>query len=151
MKPVRQTIDSIRSEYISDGLNEEDISADPMDQFEKWFEEAVKKDLNLPNAMHLATAGKDGRPSGRIILLKGYDKRGFIFYSNYDSRKGSELSVNDYASITFFWHELFRQVRIEGQVFKLPAEESDSYFLSRPLESRISALVSEQSRILKSR
>lgn len=151
MKSVRQTIFSFRNEYVSDGLNEEDISGDPFDQFEKWIEEAVRKKLNLPNAMHLSTVGRDGRPSGRIMLLRGFDKRGFIFFTNYDSRKGSELMVNNYASMTFFWNELFRQVRVEGQVFKLPPDESDNYFSSRPRESKISAIASEQSRILKSR
>lgn len=151
MKSVRQTIAGSRNEYISDGLNEGSISANPVDQFEKWIEEAVRNKLNLPNAMHLATAGLNGRPSGRIMLLRGFDERGFTFYTNYESRKGSELRVNNYASMTFFWNDLFRQVRIEGKVFKLPPEESDSYFLNRPRESKISAIVSEQSRILKSR
>lgn len=151
MKSLRQKISKSRDEYTYGELNENDISADPVYQFEKWMEEAIKNKLNLPNAMHLATAGRDGKPSGRIVLLKGFDERGFIFFTNYDSRKGSELKINNQASLTFFWNELNRQVRIEGNVFMLPPAESDSYFSERPRESRISASVSEQSRILRSR
>jgi len=105
----------------------------------------------MANAVHLATTGPDGRPSGRIVLLRGFDERGFVFYTSYDSRKGSDLKINHYASMTFFWNNLYRQVRIEGKVFKLPPGESDSYFSGRPRESNISALASRQSRPLKSR
>ncbi|NLA49170.1 MAG: pyridoxamine 5'-phosphate oxidase [Bacteroidales bacterium] len=151
MKSVHEIISGSGEEYISDGLNEKDIPADPLELFEKWIEEAVRRKTGLPNAMHLATAGADGKPSGRIVLLKDFDKRGFIFYTNLDSRKGCELKVNNHAALTFFWDELFRQVRLEGKVFELPSEESDSYFAIRPRESKISALASEQSRVLKNR
>jgi pyridoxamine 5'-phosphate oxidase len=107
--------------------------------------------VNLPNAMHLATIGTDGRPSGRIMLLRGFDDRGFVFFTNHDSRKGNDLKNINYASMTFFWSELFRQVRIEGDVCQVPDWESNKYFQSRPRESQISALASEQSRILESR
>jgi pyridoxamine 5'-phosphate oxidase len=151
MKSVRQIIAVLRDEYLNGGLNEKDISADPIDQFEKWLTEAVKHRINMPNAMHLATADSEGRPSGRMLLLKGFDERGFIFFSSYESRKGSELENNRHAAMTFFWSDLYRQVRIEGEVFKLPGSESDDYFASRPRESKISTLASEQSRTLISR
>lgn len=141
----------MRSEYIAESLSEEDLSPDPFDQFEKWINESIKRELNIPNAMHLATVGSDCRPSGRIVLLKGFDERGFTFFTNYKSRKGNELGVNNNASLTFFWSELFRQVRIEGEVYKLPSEESDSYFSERPRESKLSALASAQSRPLKNK
>ncbi|HOS70963.1 MAG TPA: pyridoxamine 5'-phosphate oxidase [Bacteroidales bacterium] len=151
MKSVHEIIAGSGEEYISGGLNEKDIPADPLELFEKWLEEAVERNPELPNAMHLSTAGADGRPSGRIVLLKAFDKRGFVFYTNLDSRKGRELKENNHAALTFFWDELFRQVRLEGRVFEVPPEESDSYFASRPRESKISALASEQSRVLKNR
>ena len=151
MKSVRKKIVSSRSEFISDGLNEEELSADPIDQFEKWMDEAMREDPEMANAVHLATTGPDGRPSGRIVLLRGFDQRGFVFYTNYDSRKGSDLKINNNASMTFFWSKSYRKVRIEGTVFKLPPGESDSYFSSRPRESNISALASRQSRPLENR
>jgi pyridoxamine 5'-phosphate oxidase len=151
MKSGTKIISSLRSEYISDGLNENDLSSDPFNQFEKWMNEAVNRNLNLSNAMHLATVGPDCRPSGRIVLLRGFDERGFSFYTNYESRKGNDLEENNNASLTFFWSELFRQIRIEGEIFKLPSGESDAYFSSRPHESKLSALASKQSRILKSK
>lgn len=151
MKSVHEIIAGSGEEYISGGLNEKDIPADPLDLFEKWLEEAVERKTGLPNAMHLSTAGADGRPSGRIVLLKEFDQRGFVFYTNLDSRKGVELKANNYAALTFFWNEMFRQVRLEGRVFELPSGESDSYFAIRPHDSKISALASEQSRILKNR
>lgn len=140
-----------RTEYISDGLDEKLVSASPMDLFEKWMTEAERLVPGTYNAVFLATAGRDSRPSGRIVLLRGFDERGFEFFTNYASRKGSELSENNYASMTFFWNELFRQIRIEGRVFRLPEEESDKYFSTRPRESQIAALVSDQSRNLQSR
>jgi pyridoxamine 5'-phosphate oxidase len=151
MKSGTKIVSSLRSEYISDDLNEVDLSSDPFDQFEKWMSEAINRNLNIPNAMHLATVGSDFRPSGRIVLLKGFDERGFTFFTNYESRKGKELGENNNASLTFFWSELFRQVRIEGEVYKLPSEESDSYFSDRPRESKLSALASEQSKPLKNK
>jgi len=151
MKSVRQLITVFRTEYISQGINVKDIANNPIDQFDKWIEDAIKSKVNLPNAMHLATIGTDGRPSGRIMLLRGFDDRGFVFFTNHDSRKGNDLKNINYASMTFFWSELFRQVRIEGDVYQVPDWESDKYFQSRPRESQISALASEQSRILESR
>ena len=151
MKSIRQLISVFRNEYISQGINIKELADNPIVQFERWMVEAVKNKVNLPNAMHLSTAGKDGKPSGRVVLLRGFDERGFVFFTNYDSRKGNELRNNNYASMTFFWYELFRQVRIEGYVHKVTEAESDAYFQSRPRESQISALASEQSRLLDSR
>jgi pyridoxamine 5'-phosphate oxidase len=132
-------------------LIEKDINPDPLLQFKEWLEEAINKKLNFPDAMHLSTADKFGRPSGRIVLYKGFDVRGFSFFTNYESRKGMQLTENNQAAITFFWSELYRQVRIEGKVFRLSAAESDSYFDSRPAESRVSAIASRQSGIVESR
>lgn len=151
MQSIRKLIAVLKSEYISPGINMKDIADNPPDQFEKWIEEAIKKKVSMPNAMHLVTVGKNGRPSGRMMLLRGFDERGFVFFTNYDSRKGNELRNNNFASMTFFWNELYRQVRIEGYVHRLPADESDTYFQSRSRESQISAFASEQSRILESR
>lgn len=151
MKSIRQLITVFRTEYISQGIDVKEVSENPIDQFEKWIKTAIKNKVCLPNAMHLATVGTDGRPSGRIVLLRGFDERGFVFFTNYDSRKGFELRNNNFASITFFWSELFRQVRIEGEVFRIPEEESDRYFQGRPRESQISAIASEQSKALESR
>ncbi|HMS35261.1 MAG TPA: pyridoxamine 5'-phosphate oxidase [Ignavibacteria bacterium] len=150
-KSVRQLVANFRNEYISDGINEKDILKDPVQQFDKWFSEAVTDKIVEPNVMHLSTVGKNGRPSGRIVLLKGYDENGFVFYTNYDSRKGEELKLNNFASLTFLWLELYRQVRIEGKVTPVSAEESDNYFISRPKGSQIGAMASAQSRILESR
>jgi pyridoxamine 5'-phosphate oxidase len=150
-KSVRQLVANFRNEYISDGIDEKDILKDPVQQFEKWFNEAVSDKINEPNVMHLSTVGENGRPSGRIVLLKGFDENGFVFYTNYDSRKGEELKHNNFASLTFLWLELYRQVRIEGKVIPVSAEESDNYFKSRPKGSQIGALASAQSKILDSR
>lgn len=151
MRSVRQTILSLREEHITDGLYEDAIPSDPLGLFESWLGEAVRKDLPSPNALHLATVGPDSRPSGRIVLLKGYDERGLVFFTNYESRKGTELKGNNNAAMTFFWDALFRQIRVEGKVYILPPAESDEYFSSRPRESRIAALASEQSRVLGER
>lgn len=151
MKSVRQLITVFRTEYISQGIDIKKVSENPIDQFEKWIKNAIKNKVILPNAMHLSTVGTDGRPSGRIVLLRGFDERGFVFFTNYDSRKGFELKNNNYASITFFWRELFRQVRIEGDVYQIREEESDKYFQSRPRESQIGAMASDQSKILENR
>jgi pyridoxamine 5'-phosphate oxidase len=151
MKPTQKIIASSRTEYISDGLDELTLSGNPLDLFEKWMAEAERKIAGTPNATFLATAGPDARPSGRIVLLRGFDERGFEFFTNYESRKGIELRGNNYASMTFFWNELFRQVRIEGKIHKLPEEESDEYFSSRPRESQIAAIASDQSRVLPDR
>jgi pyridoxamine 5'-phosphate oxidase len=150
-KSLRQLVANFRNEYLSNGLDEKDMADDPILQFENWFEDAVKNKVNEPNVMHLSTATADGRPSGRIMLLKGFDENGFVFYTNYDSRKGSELRNNKFASMTFLWLELYRQVRIEGTVTPLSAKDSDEYFHSRPRGSQIGAFASAQSHVLASR
>ena len=150
-KSVRQLVANFRNEYISGGIDEKEVLKDPVQQFEKWFNEAVNNKIAEPNVMHLSTAGNDGRPSGRVVLLKGFDENGFVFYTNYGSRKGRELQKNKYASLTFLWLELYRQVRIEGKVHPVSSEESDNYFNSRPRGSQIGALASAQSEFLDSR
>ncbi|MEP7146075.1 MAG: pyridoxamine 5'-phosphate oxidase [bacterium] len=144
----------IRKDYIfdrSNNLSEKDILPDPVKQFEKWFGDALALDEHEANAMFLATSAKDAKPSLRTVLLKGYDESGFIFFTNYSSRKGSELEENPNASILFFWKELGRQIRIEGTVTKVSREVSDAYFHSRPLDSQIAALSSAQSNVIESR
>ncbi len=115
------------------------------------MEDAISHKVKEPNALHLATADASGRPSGRIVLLRDFNERGFSFFTNYGSRKGDDLQQNNKASMTFFWSELYRQIRIGGKVYRLPAEESDAYFRSRPRESQISAVASQQSRVLENR
>jgi pyridoxamine 5'-phosphate oxidase len=144
-------IADLRKSYTLGSLTEADVDPDPIRQFACWFEQAVKSELPEPNAMTLATAGADHRPSARIVLIKGVDARGFTFFTNYDSRKGHDLAVNPHASLLFHWIELERQVRIEGQVEKTSVAESDAYFHSRPFNSRIGAWASEQSRVVESR
>lgn len=135
----------IRKEYKHGALDEEHADPDPIRQFSRWWDEALRSELPEPNAMTLATADGQGRPSARTVLLKGFDARGFLFYTNYHSRKGRELAANPHASLLFFWPELERQVRIEGTVEKVDPAESDAYFASRPLASRIGAWASPQS------
>ena len=141
----------LRNEYHGAGLDPGDFAEDPIIQFERWMEEAIARKVREPNAVHLATADAEGRPSGRIVLLRDFSDRGFSFFTSYSSRKGEELEQNNHAAMTFFWNELYRQVRIGGKVYRLPAEESDAYFMSRPRQSQISALVSQQSRELDNR
>src|SRR5689334_199113 len=136
---------ALRQEYMRAGLHEKDLEADPLAQFGNWFEEALRSGVALPNAMTLATATKRGRPSARAVLLKGFDERGFVFYTHYRSRKGRELEENPQAMLLFCWEELERQVGIEGRASRVSAAESDEYFASRPLGSRLSAIVSPQS------
>ena len=145
------SIADLRQKYGSAELVEEDAAADPFKQFARWFDDALRAELPLPNAMTLATATAAGRPSARVVLLKGVDADGFVFYTNYDSRKARELAVNPYASLVFLWTPMERQVRIEGAVEKVSAEESDEYFDSRPLGSRLGAWASPQSRPLPNR
>lgn len=145
------SIADLREEYAHAELVESDAAADPFEQFARWFDDALRADLPLPNAMTLATANSAGRPSARVVLLKGVDADGFVFYTNYESRKARELSVNPYASLVFLWTPMERQVRIEGAVEKVSDEESDEYFDSRPLGSRLGAWASPQSRPLPSR
>lgn len=141
----------LRTEYMLAGLDESDIAADPYAQFAAWFKAALASEIALPNSMMLATATAAGRPSARAVLLKGYDTRGFVFFTNYDSRKSRELEQNPQASLLFCWEELERQVRIDGRVERVSAAESDEYFASRPLGSRIGAWASPQSEIVPSR
>ena len=144
-------IADIRRDYMLESLNEEDLAADPIQQFTFWWEEAVKSEIDDVNAMTLATATKEGLPAARIVLLKGYDEKGFVFFTNYNSDKGKELEANPHAALCFFWKELERQVRIEGVVEKISAEESDAYFQSRPVGSRIGAWASPQSEVISDR
>lgn len=144
-------IESLRREYTGVELNESGVDADPLKQFQKWFEEAVRADLPDPHAMILATVSEDGKPSARVVLLKGLGENGFTFYTNYDSRKGNEIRVNPSAALVFFWHELDRQVRIEGEISKADDADSDRYFASRPRSSQIAACASAQSRTLSGR
>ena len=136
----------LRKEYIRGGLKEDDVHLDPIEQFRKWFEETLAANLHEPNAMTLATASSGGRPSARVVLLKGFDERGFVFYTNYEGQKGRDLEENPYCALVFYWGELERQVRIEGRASRVSAEESDEYYRSRPRGSRLSAWASEQSR-----
>jgi pyridoxamine 5'-phosphate oxidase len=133
------------------GLSERDVDPDPLSQFGRWFEEARQTGVYEPEAVALATASADGAPSARMVLLKGYDERGFRFFTNYESRKGSELDENPRAALLFHWKELARQIRIEGDVERLPPAESAEYFATRGPESRLSALASPQSRVIASR
>lgn len=135
----------IRTTYQKDELLESSVADNPYQQFEKWLNQAMHSQVLEPTAMTLATANKDNKPSARTVLLKEFDTNGFVFFTNYDSRKGHELSENSYASILFFWPELERQVRIEGKVKQIAASESDTYYNSRPLGSRIGAWASPQS------
>jgi pyridoxamine 5'-phosphate oxidase len=145
------TISERRKDYNLFNLRETGVDPDPICQFERWFDEATQSDIPEPNAMTLATATPDGRPSARVVLLRGVDERGFVFFTNYDSRKGRELDVNPFAALVLFWHELERQVRVEGSVQRVSADESDSYFHSRPASSRIGAWASPQSEVIESR
>ena len=141
----------LRREYTSSSFSEADAHPDPIEQFRRWFEKVLSARLYEPNAMTLATAAPDGRPSARIVLLKGFDERGFVFHTNYTGRKGRDLERNPRAALVFYWDKLERQVRIEGSVSRISDEESDAYFESRPRGGRIGAWVSEQSRPVESR
>lgn len=141
----------LRKEYTRAGLRESDLHPDPMEQFRKWFDEVLAADLHEPNAMILATATPDGRPSARTVLLKGLDKRGFVFYTNYGGRKSRDLEANPRAALLFYWGVLERQVRVEGRAARLSEEESDAYFASRPRGSQVGAWASEQSRPVEGR
>lgn len=145
------TLADLRREYASRALTEADALADPIQQFSLWFGEAVKSELVDVNAMTLATASADGRPSARIVLLKGFDETGFVFFTNYDSAKAGDLERNPRAALLMFWAELERQVRVSGRVTRTSADESEKYFQSRPFESRIGAWASEQSRQIADR
>lgn len=141
----------LRKDYALAGLAEKDLAREPFRQFEKWFQEAEGAKIVEPNAMTLATATRDGRPSARTVLLKGVDGRGFVFYSNYESRKGRELEGNPHATLVFPWLAMERQVIVEGTVTKIAREESEAYFHSRPRASQLGAWVSQQSSIVAGR
>jgi pyridoxamine 5'-phosphate oxidase len=145
------TLADLRKDYARGSLDETSVDADPIRQFDAWFKQALDARLPEPNTMTLATVDARGYPSARIVLIKGVDERGFVFFTNYESRKGLDLAVNPHASLLFYWIELERQVRVEGTVVKTNAEDSDTYFHSRPLGSRIGAWASEQSRPIESR
>lgn len=142
---------ALRKSYERDALDERAADPDPLRQFRHWMQQAIEGQLPEPTAMTLATVGADGRPSTRVVLVKGIDERGLVWYTNYDSRKGRELAVNPYAALQFHWVELERVVRIEGRVERTPEAESDAYFASRPLDSRLGAWASPQSQVIASR
>jgi len=147
----KKNLFELRKEFLKRELSEETISNSPFEQFETWFSEARKLDEMEANTMYLATCSADGHPNVRTVLLKEYSSNGFIFYTNYKSRKGKELDENPNATLLFYWKELERQVRIEGITEKVSMEESENYFKSRPFESRVAAVVSEQSKVISSR
>ena len=144
-------IADLRKSYEKAELDEQASAADPLQQFQQWFDQAIEGQLPEPNAMTLATVGENGRPSTRVVLIKGVDARGVVWYTNYESRKGRELAGRPYAALQFHWVELERVVRIEGPVEKVSDEESDAYYASRPLDSRLGAWASPQSQVIASR
>ncbi len=133
---LKELVHNLRSDYLKTSLDKTKARQNPYEQFELWLAEAVERKLSDPNAMVLATATADGKPSSRIVLLRGFDESGFVFYTNYKSRKGSELEENPHAAILFYWAEIERQVRVEGTIEKIEKKDSDAYFASRPRESR---------------
>lgn len=146
-----QGISDMRKVYQLQSLHEKDLDANPIAQFKNWWRQAVEIKIEEPNAMTLATSDMSGKPSARIVLLKEIKDNGFVFFTNYQSRKGKEIEMNPFVSLLFFWKELERQVRIEGKIKKTPTAESDEYFNSRPAESRIGAWSSPQSTVIDSR
>jgi len=143
-----ENLGNARERYLKGELNEDELAIDPMIQFERWYQEAEKSNIQEPNGMTLATVGADGQPSARIVLLKGFGKKGFAFYTNYESQKGKELKNNPQAALVFWYKELQRQIRVTGTVEKLSFEASQSYFHSRPKGSQLSAIASPQSEII---
>jgi len=148
---MEKKIAAIRKDYSHRRLIEKEVAPNPVQQFEKWWQEATEAEIEEPNAMVLATASPDGVPSARVVLLKDYSEQGFVFFTNYNSFKGKQLSENPKACLVFFWKELERQVRITGLVEKISAKQSDEYYQSRPQASRISAWASPQSQVIESR
>ncbi|HEX4917418.1 MAG TPA: pyridoxamine 5'-phosphate oxidase [Limnobacter sp.] len=145
------SIADLRKDYTQASLNESDAPKEPFAFFRMWFDQALNAELPEPNAMTLATVNEQGKPAARIVLIKGLDDRGFVFFTNYESRKGRELASNPHAALLFHWTELERQVRIEGTVEKISPQESDDYYFSRPLGSRLGAWASPQSQVIESR
>lgn len=150
-RDTTMNIADLRKSYEKAELSESASHADPLRQFDQWLNEAIKGEVPEPNAMTVATVGADLRPTTRVVLIKGYDERGIVWYTNYNSQKGRQLAGNPYAALQFHWVELERVVRIEGIVEKVSDEESDAYFHSRPLDSRIGAWASPQSEVIESR
>lgn len=144
-------IQNLRRQYSKSTLSASSVSKDPFKQFEKWFQDVLKSGFLEPNAMTLATATKAGKPSARIVLLKGIHDNGFVFYTNYKSKKGKEIEENPYGSLLFYWDKLERQIRIEGTIEKVSQKESEEYFNTRPYKSRVGAWASKQSSVIESR
>jgi pyridoxamine 5'-phosphate oxidase len=144
-------LESLRSNYALSGLHETDLLGNPFQQFQLWLEQAIAAELPEPNAMTLATLSEEGKPIARMVLLKGLDEKGFVFYTNYDSAKGKQLTETDSAALVFWWAGLERQVRVEGTVEKVSSTESDAYFQSRPKASQLGAWASPQSQVIESR
>jgi pyridoxamine 5'-phosphate oxidase len=140
-----------KHQYNSDSIDEKTVDRDPLHLFQRWLDEAIAAGIHLPEAMTLATSTPEGKPSARLVLLKGADERGFVFYTNYNSMKARELDVNPQAALVFYWPQLERQVRVEGKVERTSTDESDAYFKTRPRESQIGALASPQSEVIPSR
>lgn len=151
MEAINQKIVALRKDYSTATLNEEDVNQNPFKQFELWMHQAVESEISEPHAMSVSTVSAEGKPSSRIVLLRGFDEQGFVFYTNYKSHKGNEASENPYACINFFWPELERQIRIEGRISKIDQQISTDYFHSRPRESQIGAWASEQSAVIANR
>lgn len=151
MDDLKKYINSLRHDFTLKHLDESIIEKEPFSQFEAWLKEAMQAEIPDPNAFILSTASAQGKPSGRVLLLRDYSSSGFVFYTNYNSRKGRDIESNPFASITFFWQQLERQVRIEGKLQKLAPEKSNEYFNSRPRESRIGAWTSTQSERIENR
>ncbi len=147
----RELLKDTHRDYKKSSLDINNLCKNPTEQFNKWFEEAIKAGFPDPNAMCLSTANKNGKPSSRMVLLKDFDNNGFVFYTNYESRKAADIEENPYGALLFFWDVLERQVRIEGRIEKISIEESDKYFQTRPYTSKIGAWASKQSRELRSR
>ncbi|MEM1392618.1 MAG: pyridoxamine 5'-phosphate oxidase [Cyanobacteria bacterium P01_H01_bin.150] len=146
-----KNIADLRQDYTLQGLSETDVNSNPFVQFKEWFDQALNTDILEPNAMMVATTTPEGKPSARMVLLKDFDERGFVFYTNYNSQKAQELAENPQAALVFWWAELQRQIRICGWVEKVSDEESDKYFYSRPFNSRLGAWASNQSEVIESR
>jgi len=151
MQVDKNKVQNLREDYQAKSLSVEEVAAHPAQQFDRWFLEAMKSEVREPNAMTLATCTKAGRPSARTVLLKAYDEKGFVFYTNYNSKKGKELEENPFAAMVFCWLDLERQIRIEGKIEKISPEASNQYFQSRPKGSQIGAWASPQSDVISDR
>lgn len=151
LSPDPETLAGLRREYGEEGLDAPDLAPDPIVMFRRWLADTVDAGLHEPNAMVVTTVSAEGRPSSRMVLLKGVDEEGFVFYTNYDSRKGSDIEANPSISLLFPWHDLQRQVRIDGTASRVSREESEAYFSSRPRESQLGAWASPQSTEVSSR